>query len=100
MEYAIRAEDGKAVVDLKGDLMFTDHPTMTAMLRELAERGMPHWHFNLAELQTIDSAGIGMMLIARNESEKATAELELHAPNDAVRKVLDITKIGEMIPIV
>ncbi len=100
VEYAIRAEEDKAVVDLKGDLMFTDHPTVTSMLNELARRAVPQWHFNLAELRTIDSAGIGMMLIAKNESEKASAQLQLHEPNDAVRKVLDLTRIGDMIPIV
>ena len=99
MNYEIQSQDGGVLVLMKGELTFNDHPTIKKMLTELSSGSHKSWTFDLSALDSIDSAGIGMMLIAKDEGEKVNARLSLRAPSGNVRKVLELTKIGDMIAI-
>lgn len=99
MKYDLKPGSGDLTVAMRGDLNFQDHPIFKKMLSELTAAGVQRWVFDLKDLASIDSAGIGMLLIARDEGETAGASISLRAPQGNVQKVLALTRIGDMMPI-
>ena len=99
MKYDLKPGAGDLTVMMHGDLSFQDHPVFKKLLAELGAAGQKRWVFDLQNLSSIDSAGIGMLLIARDNGDAEGATLSLRAPQGNVRKVLDLTRIGDMMPI-
>lgn len=100
MRYEMKTGQEDVAVAMRGDLNFQDHPNVKKLLTELSEAGRKSWVFDLSGLKSIDSAGIGMLLIAKDEGDKAGAKITLRAPGGNVRRVLELTRIGDMMKIV
>ena len=99
MRYELKTGTEESAVILRGDLNFQDHPTVKKMLDELSGANRKKWVLDLSGLSSIDSAGIGMLLIAKDEGDKVGAKLTLRAPEGNVRRVLELTRIGDMMTI-
>jgi anti-anti-sigma factor len=81
-----------SVATISGDLTFTDHAAfLVIMNRLLATRGTPIV-IDLFQLEFIDSAGLGMLLIARDEARKASRVLTLRHPKGQVERMFAVTK--------
>jgi stage II sporulation protein AA (anti-sigma F factor antagonist) len=53
---------------------------------------------DLHGLEFIDSAGLGMFLIARETAEKKVLQLRLRRPQGQVQQMLQVTKFVDLIP--
>jgi len=94
LEIAQREREGVVVLDIKGRL--TVGASATALrdyLRELAAAGKPNVVLNLAEVDYIDSTGLGSLVVAYTTLRKAGGNLRLLNLNRRNIELLVLTKL-------
>ncbi len=99
MEYEITTEGNASEVFLKGRLTFSDHEAFREIVAVFKSDGPAKCVLNLGALEFIDSAGLGLLLIVRDSAEENQVNVSLRGARGAVKKMLDIAKFGEIIPL-
>jgi HptB-dependent secretion and biofilm anti anti-sigma factor len=94
MRFEFDNED--ATVSISGEFTFTDHPAFKAIASRLLERQGKPIVIDLAKLEFIDSAGLGMLLIVRDEADKAGRRLVLRGPCGQVKRMFEVTKFDTL----
>jgi anti-anti-sigma factor len=80
MNGAVIAAQSKAVVEAAGDLVAARVPALRAEWCDLVDAGVLHLTLDLAATQTVDSAGLGLLIAAHNSLNKAGGDLTaIHA---------------------
>ncbi len=99
MDYGIDVKDQEAVVRLRGRLTFNDHAKLRALIREMLQNKAKRQILDLSALEFVDSAGIGMLLIAREEMANADKHLVLRAATGQVKRVLTVAQLNKIVTI-
>lgn len=99
MEYASEAADDRLVVRLQARLTFNDHAAFRAMIEELQTQDARDVIFDLTALNFIDSAGLGMLLIAREELQTNGRRFVLRGAQGQVRRVFDVARLSQVVTI-
>lgn len=99
MEYGLEQRDQEAIVRLRGRLTFNDHAKLRALIGEMAQNKAKRQVLDLSSLEFVDSAGIGMLLIAREEMVATDKELVLRAATGQVKRVLTVAQINKIVTI-
>lgn len=99
MEYGIEQRDRDETIRLRGRLTFNDHAKLRALIGELKQSKGQRQTLDLSSLEFVDSAGIGMLLIAREEMTSVNKTLVLRGAVGQVKRVLTVAQIGKLIPI-
>lgn len=92
-------EKCESVVAVSGELMFSDHTAFRAMAERLLKSESRPLAIDLSQLTFIDSAGLGLLLIARDEAGKTNRELVLRNPVGQVKRMFDIAKFETLFTI-
>ena len=74
MQFEIRKDPGVTTVRLKGRLGFSDHAEFRNIIAAFDQSPGGTMVFDLAALEFIDSSGLGMLIIARDEARKRKQE--------------------------
>jgi anti-anti-sigma factor len=69
-EEAVIPENSKAVIQLEGDLVSISLPPLRSKMREMVGAGVRHLTVDLAKVQMVDSAGLGLLMSAHNSLRK------------------------------
>jgi anti-sigma B factor antagonist len=94
LEIAQREREGVVVLDVKGRLTVGDAATtLRGYLRELAASGKINVILNLAEVDYIDSTGLGSLVVAYTSLRKAGGRLRLLNVNRRNIELLVLTKL-------
>ena len=99
MRYEVRKAPGLTEIALKGRMTFSDHRAFQEMM---AEFDAPVGHqlvFNLSKLESVDSSGLGMLLIAGDEAKKKSLQFRIESPKAEVRRVIDLGKLDRVFDI-
>lgn len=99
MDYGIDEKDQEATVRLRGRLTFNDHAKLRALIREMLQNKAKRQVLDLSALEFVDSAGIGMLLIAREEMANADKQLVLRAATGQVKRVLTVAQLNKIVTI-
>ena len=99
MDYAIEIKDQEAQVRLSGRLTFNDHAKLRALIKEMSQNGAKRQVLDLGSLEFVDSAGIGMLLIAREELSNLDKQFILRKAAGQVKRVLTVAQLGKLITI-
>ncbi len=99
MDYGIDVKEQEAVVQLRGRLTFNDHAKLRALIREMLQNKAKRQVLDLSALEFVDSAGIGMLLIAREEMANVDKELVLRAATGQVKRVLTVAQLNKIVAI-
>lgn len=91
--------EGDGVSYLHGHLTFETYPTMRTALDSLLRHRTDRHVLDVSALTHIDSAGLGMLLIAHNEMQRANRTLVLRAACGQVRRVLEVTRMKRIMTI-
>jgi anti-anti-sigma factor len=95
MQYSI-AKNGQAVtVALKGQLNFAANEAFAGLLRDLDGVGKAQVVFDLSGLSHIDSVGLGLLYIAREDLDGVGAMMSLAKPQGSVKRLLELTEAGD-----
>ncbi len=99
MDYAIDIKEQEALVRLTGRLTFNDHAKLRALIKEMLQNAAKRQILDLANLEFVDSAGIGMLLIAREELSNLDKQFILRKAGGQVKRVLTVAQLGKLITI-
>lgn len=94
MEYS--TTDDLATATLRGEFTFSDHQAFRKLAERLFASGSQPVVFDLGHLVFIDSAGLGMLLIARDEAIKKSRPLVLKGAVGQVKKMFDVSKFDTL----
>ncbi|MBI5119882.1 MAG: STAS domain-containing protein [Rhodospirillales bacterium] len=99
MEY-LTSSDGKGItVALKGRLTFSHHDEFHKLLLDLASKGVSQLVFDLSSLEAIDSVGLGLLMIARDEIASRHGRFALRNPQGQVKRIFSISKADALFTI-
>lgn len=99
MDYDIRSHGHETEVMLRGRLTFADHESFRDIVSIFKEGTTRRCALNLGGLEFIDSAGLGLLLIVRDAAKDGHADVVLRGAKGSVRKMLDIAKFSDIIPL-
>ena len=97
MEYRSTEQGDVTEIFLKGRFVFSDNESFRRIIKDMDNNSSKEWVLNLGELDFIDSAGLGMLLIAREAAEKNCIGLKLRSAQGQVREMLEISQFDGLI---
>jgi anti-anti-sigma factor len=78
-------------------LSFADIGIFRKLLDEMVTSKTTRWVLEASGLSSVDSAGLGMFIIAMERAKKAEASLILRSPSEHVRKLIELSKMDKLI---
>ena len=94
MQITVDRDAGRIAV--AGEFTFNDHSQFKQMIIELFEAKGSTITIDLSKLEFIDSAGLGMLLLARDEARKNDLQLILKRPGGQVKRMFCVTKFNTL----
>lgn len=91
------AADGSPCAGFSGRLVFAEHGIFQEMIETLLQSGGPRMVLDLHDLDFMDSAGLSMIMIAREEAEARHMELVLRNPRGPVAQLLNLSALDFMV---
>lgn len=99
MEYKVSQKSGTMEVVLSGQFTFADNQQFREIIAEFRNPDITAIAFDLSGIEFIDSAALGMFLLARDEAEENSKQLILRKPSGQVKKMLEISKFHSLFSI-
>lgn len=90
---------GRMEVALKGRFTFSDYSMFRNMLATMEESGKKAHILSLEGVEFIDSAALGMLLIAHDEAKRLGWTVALRRPQGQVKRTLEIASMHSLFPI-
>ena len=84
---------------LKDSISFTDHDAFRQLIADAGKSGAKSCVFDLAGLNSIDSAGLGMFMIAKDEAKKGGWDITLRSPKGPVKTIMELSKFDKLFSI-
>jgi HptB-dependent secretion and biofilm anti anti-sigma factor len=84
--------DNAALVSISGEFTFSDHTAFKSLMNRLLAGKASPVVIDLSRLELIDTAGLGMLLLARDEANKTSRKLVLRGPHGQVKIMFDVTR--------
>ncbi|UTW56727.1 STAS domain-containing protein [Kordiimonas sp. SCSIO 12610] len=97
MEYRIENNAGDLRVIFSGDITFTQNVSFRNMLKDISSQSANSCVFDLNGVGMVDSAGLGMFLIAKEQADTGGWKLHLAGATGHVASMLKLTKLSEII---
>ncbi len=97
MSYQV-TDDGKAMVQVRGELDIATADQAYAYLRDVVDHGDGPVIMDLAELTFCDAAGLGVLARVARHARRAGRSLKLSAPRPALLRIMRITGMDETFP--
>lgn len=99
MEYEVRKQPGVTEFRLKGQMGFSDHVQFKNLMAAFESAEKTRVVFNLDELHAVDSSGLGMFIMAREEATRRGHAFTLERPRSEVKRVMDLAKFDRFFDI-
>jgi anti-anti-sigma factor len=100
MEHALNKNGQIVTALLRGDLTFNDHAGFRELLLALAAlNDIESIVFDLNDLEFIDSAGIGMLIIANDEALGRNQKLAICGARNQVKMALDVADLKSLVEV-
>lgn len=90
--------DGDAVLEVAGEIDASSAPALDAVMASLDEQ-QPRLVIDLRKVSFIDSTGLCTLLRAHRRLDEQGRRLVLADPSPAVRRLLDITGLSDVVDI-
>jgi anti-sigma B factor antagonist len=100
MQTTTRHVGGAAVIDISGRITLGEgNVLLRELVRELVEKGDCHIVLNLAEVQYIDSSGLGELVKTHTTVRNKGGQLRLANLNNRVNDLLQMTRLSAVFDI-
>ena len=99
MDYTVTVSDTGFKASLSGDLSFADHGRFREVLEEINKSGENVVVLDIQQVSSIDSAGIGMLLIAAEQAGFRKQKFSVNRPTGQVERIIDLAALDKIIDI-
>jgi anti-sigma B factor antagonist len=96
----VSEEAGAVQATLGGELDLTTAESLQDRVRSLLEGGATVVRLDLGEVAFVDSTGLGALVQSHRLAGEHSARFELTNVPERVRRLMEITKLTELLPIV
>lgn len=96
MNYHTEQADKTTIVELSGRFTFGDHSNFRKLIEEMRAHRSETQVLDISGVEFIDSAGLGMLLLARDEGEKARATVILRGAQGQVKRMLEVGRFDTL----
>lgn len=87
-------------IGFSGKLMMgSDSKQVERSVAELLAAGVKKIIFDLSNLDTIDSTGVGILVVCEGKVRKAGGKLRIAGPGGVVKETLVLTHVDRLVPI-
>lgn len=90
-------QDGVSVLRLTGKLNMVSAPAVRERIAALVDVGPPRVVVDLAEVEFLDSSGLGALISGLKSARQAGGDLRIAAPGEQVRLVLRLTNMDRVL---
>lgn len=97
MEYRIEKNGTQVKVIFNGSITFSENVSFRQVLKELSESEVKQCVFDLSGVDMVDSAGLGMFLIAKEQADTSGWVLTVTGAQGHVASMLKLTKLSELL---
>ncbi|CAM5637509.1 STAS domain-containing protein [Streptomyces atroolivaceus] len=91
--------DSIAVLAAAGEIDVDSAPALRTRALELIRQGSPHLVLDLASVEFCDSSGLNAMISLLRFAKDRYGSLSLAAPQPHLTRLLDVTGVGALIPV-
>lgn len=99
MDIQMREQDGVAVLSLSGRLDLASGATLKEQVKRFAEKDGNQVHLNLAEVEFINSSGLGALVSIMKEIRLLKGRLTLSNLASYVQEIFEITQLSHIFEI-
>ncbi|PKR56107.1 anti-anti-sigma factor [Thalassospira marina] len=96
VNYKTQQNDTTITTEMTGRFTFSDHAVFRKLIDELSAQSSATQVFDLSGIEFIDSAGLGMLLLARDEGEKNRATVILRGAKGQVKRMLEVARFDTL----
>jgi anti-anti-sigma factor len=100
MESTRTTNGGVCNVKLSGRFTFADHNDFKEIFQFFADSSINKIEIDLSNVEFVDSAALGMLLLTRDEAKKASKALTIRNPQGQVKKMFEISRFYDLFDIV
>lgn len=99
MDYSSKSDGTTCTISLNGKLEFSDNEAVQNIINEVNDTNCTKCAIDLSGLQSIDSAGLGMILLMNEMIDTGANKLELKSASGQVQKMLEISNFSSIVTI-
>ncbi len=92
MEFTEYRDDGRYEIHMRGRFTFADHTYFLEILKHIGNAEFRDVRFDVSQLDFIDSAAMGMFLLALEEANKFHKSITLIGAKGQVKKMLHVAR--------
>ena len=92
MQFDVNKASGITTITLRGRMGFSDHSVFRDIIRAFDQAPGGTIVFNMGDLDFIDSSGLGMLIVARNEALKNEQDFVIEHVKYGVKRIMDMAK--------
>ena len=96
MEIVAQLNQGNYNFTLSGKFTFTDNPAFREVIQKIEEKDVQQISLHLSRLEFVDSAALGMLLLAREAATKHNKKIILIGAVGQPKKMFDMAKFDAM----
>lgn len=100
MDYSVNETPEAVVIVLTGRFTFTDASRFKQSLDQIKDARGRQLTLDLSGVDFIDSAAMGMLLLARDTANSEGVRLVLRAPSGQVKRILEVAKFSTLFEMV
>ena len=96
MEYTINEAGDAHEVMMQGTFGFADNVSVEQLVESLVGKRAGSVVLNLSSVEKIDSAGLGMIVLIKDEVEDSGGKFAVRGASGQVKKMLDISRFDQL----
>tara|TARA_R100001129_G_scaffold159147_1_gene123207 strand:+ start:425 stop:778 length:354 start_codon:yes stop_codon:yes gene_type:complete len=96
LNYKTDFANGTTTVEVTGRFTFGDHSSFRKLIEEVRGHGSSTLVLDISGVDFIDSAGLGMLLLARDEGEKSNTNVILRGAQGQVKRMLEVARFDTL----
>lgn len=100
MQYTTQFEQGIFTAVLREAFTFADNHAFRQILQEIERQPVTDIIFDVAGVEFVDSAALGMLLLLRDVSQKKRAQVSLRGAGGQVKKMFDVSKFSQLFKVI
>ncbi len=96
MIFQVQSTGEKVDITFKGRLTFADYNSFRQILNLLGTNKEQTCNFDLSDLEFVDSAGLGMLLMAREKAYEVKGCVYLNGASGQVKKMIELGRFDSL----
>jgi anti-sigma B factor antagonist len=99
MELKIRRSEKIYIIDILGEMDLYNSYKLKELLMKMIEKKIENFIINMADVEYMDSSGIGALIYITSTIKKMNLNLAIANVHGSVKKVIELTKLTSFFPI-